>query len=786
MRPVNSRHLPAGVAGAARDDPRVLMLGMGWFPQSTSGLDRYYRCLFEQLPGSAGIVIGPAADAPAPVQAVASEDSTLPRRLYQFWTAARHASSDCDVVDAHFALYAAAPLLLGAARRRPLVFHFHGPWADESLAAGDASRVRLTLRRALERWVLHQAQAHVVLSSAFRRVLVERYGVSPWGIDVLGPAVALDTFTPGERSQARERLGLDACAFVAVCARRLVARMGIDGLFDAWGLLQSELPAGSTLLLVGDGPLGDDLAARAARPPLAGTVRLMGRVCDAELIDAYRAADVAVVPSVAVEGLGLVVLEAAACGTPSVVSDVGGLPEITAPLDPSLIVAHADRQALGARLRSAAQGSLPTRTATRAYAEGFGWPEVAERHRKLYRGLLNAGPDKRVRVVYLDHIARLSGGEIAMLHLLPHLERVNAHVILAEEGPLVGKLQQAGISVEVLPISGKVRDLRKDTVLTGRPQPVALFQTLAYVARLAWRLGRLQPDLVHANSLKAGVYGSLAARLTQTPFVWHVRDRITEDYLPAPAVALIRRLVPKLADGLIAYSDTTLETLHVNGRPAVRSVLPDSVQVPDDRLASRSERTRSACTFGMVGRIAPWKGQDVFLRAFAAASSGQGEQAVIVGSPLFGEEGYELQLRNLVGDLGLEDRVEFRGFREDVWAELASFDVLVHASVIAEPFGQVVLEGMAAGLPVIASAGDGPATLIDDGQTGRLVASGDVDALARTMKVLARDPQGRKRLGLAARRAVEEYRPTAIAARMQQFYEQVLEGAHAGAARSGN
>ena len=96
--------------------------------------------------------------------------------------------------------------------------------------------------------------------------------------------------------------------------------MGIDVLLDAWGEIAAELPAGSTLLIAGDGPLAGALAERAARPPLAGRVRMLGRISDAELIDVYRAADVAVVPTLAVEGFGLVVLEAAACGTPSVVS----------------------------------------------------------------------------------------------------------------------------------------------------------------------------------------------------------------------------------------------------------------------------------------------------------------------------------------------------------------------------------------------------------------------------------------------------------------------------------
>ena len=790
------------------------MLGMGWFPSTVGGLDRYYRSLFEQLPEASGVVIGPAEGAPAAIVAASRHDLPLARRLGSFWLAARRAARGAEVVDAHFALYAAAPLLLGQ-RRQPTVFHFHGPWADENAAAGDSSRVKRALRAGLERGVLHRADAHVVLSYAFRRVLVERHRVAPWNISVCAPGVALEQFTPGDGPGARARLGIEPAAFVVVCARRMVARMGIDLLLDAWSQLEHELPEGSLLLLIGDGPLRETFAARAAHPPLAGRVRVMGRLSDEELIESYRCADVAAVPSVAVEGFGLVVLEAAACGTPSIVSDVGGLPEAAAALDPSLVVAAGDTEALGARLRAAAQGALPTRAATRAYAERFAWPAVAERHRAMHRRLVAGSREQQLRVVYLDHVARLSGGEIALLRLLPHLRHVNAHVILGEEGPLASRLAQAGISVEVLPIAAVARNARKDTMHLGGASPAALLSTLTYVARLTLRLRQLRPDLVHTNSLKAGVYGSLAANAAGIPVVWHLRDRIAPDYLPRPAVRFVRGLVGRMAGGVVANSAATLATLDAHGAShplaagardrngnhrtvpnlstpssppptlggrasgardrgrGVHRVIPDSVEPSPYPRAPESPAT-PAPTFGIVGRIAPWKGQDLFVRAFAAAFPSGAERAAIVGAPMFGEEACERELRALIVRLGLAERVELRGFREDVWSELARIDVLVHASVIPEPFGQVVLEGMAAGLPVIAPDEGGPSEVIADGETGRLFAARSVDALAAAMRALSADPQARERLGSAARRSIEAYHPARVGERLEEVYTEVL------------
>jgi glycosyltransferase involved in cell wall biosynthesis len=342
-------------------------------------------------------------------------------------------------------------------------------------------------------------------------------------------------------------------------------------------------------------------------------------------------------------------------------------------------------------------------------------------------------------------------------------------VILAEDGPLAERLAQAGVSVEVLPIAASARDLRRDRVGARGTSPAALLATATHILRLARHLHRLRPDVVHTNSLKSGVYGGIAARLAGVPVVWHLRDRVAEDYLPRSGVRLIRALVRHLADGVVANSQDTLDTVPRSSRNRVHCVVPDSVEASGVPHAPDPSRT----TFGMLGRIAPWKGQDLFLRAFAEAFGSGDERAVIVGTPMFGEEDFERELHALAEQLGLSARVEFRGFREDIWRELSRFDVLVHASVIPEPFGQVVLEGMAAGVAVIAADEGGPASVIDDGRTGLLFASRDQGALAATMSALRDDPDGRLRLGDAARTALGDYQPDVLAAQLQGIYKQL-------------
>jgi hypothetical protein len=131
-----------------------------------------------------------------------------------------------------------------------------------------------------------------------------------------------------------------------------------------------------------------------------------------------------------------------------------------------------------------------------------------------------------MRVVFLDHVARLSGAEIGMLRLIAAADEVDAVVLLAEDGPLVAA---------VVHMPGCVR-------------------------AVARRLRELDPDLVHTMSLKAGIYGTFAARLARLPVVWHLHHRLTADYLPRPAVGLLRVLARTLPSALAPPRSGSMRT----------------------------------------------------------------------------------------------------------------------------------------------------------------------------------------------------------------------------------
>jgi glycosyltransferase involved in cell wall biosynthesis len=297
--------------------------------------------------------------------------------------------------------------------------------------------------------------------------------------------------------------------------------------------------------------------------------------------------------------------------------------------------------------------------------------------------------------------------------------------------------------------------------------------TVRDVGRFRLRLRELGPDLVHTNSLKAAVYGGIAGRLEGIPVVWHIRDRIARDYLGTQATFAIRGLAMFIPNRIIFNSRATRETCRV---PVSFKVIPSPVIYDSSAVFSPHDLTRSGrgMRFAMVGRLAPWKGQHVFLRAFSEAFFHGDEQAVIAGSAMFGEDEYAAELRLLAEELGIAERVTFPGFVDDIPALLEEVDALVHASVVAEPFGQVVIEGMASGLPVIATAAGGPLEIITSGRTGILVTPGDVGALAAQMRRLRDEPELCQRLGLAAYERARDFSAERVATSVLETWRATL------------
>jgi glycosyltransferase involved in cell wall biosynthesis len=304
--------------------------------------------------------------------------------------AARLMRADPDaIVVAHFALYAAPLLGLLRDRRHPFVFHFHGPWSQETYA----EKVRGAMPRLkaqVERRVYQRANACIVLSGAFGRILNESFGV-PWEkIYIIPGGVDCARFEVKEtRAECRARLGWPANRPIVLAVRRLTHRMGLGQLIAAVVTLRKRVPD-VLVLIAGQGPIEEELRTQIQRAQLEEHCRLIGFIAEDDLPSAYRAADLTVVPSVALEGYGLIVPESLAAGTPALVTPVGGLPETVEGLAPHLVFEDASAIAIAKGLGDALTGAVPMPTADecRAYARRRNdWSVIVEQVRRVYDGV---------------------------------------------------------------------------------------------------------------------------------------------------------------------------------------------------------------------------------------------------------------------------------------------------------------------------------------------------------------------------------------------------------------
>lgn len=381
-----------------------------------------------------------------------------------------------------------------------------------------------------------------------------------------------------------------------------------------------------------------------------------------------------------------------------------------------------------------------------------------------------------MRIAIVGHTASLSGGELALVRVLPALQTPDRQVtvVLGEDGPLAAAVTRTGAEVRMLPMDSQIRHTSRAETSSLRNVLGMTRPTVKYVRALRRFLLDHRIDVVHTNTLKAALYGGLAGRAAGLPVLWHIRDRIADDYLPRRTTTLVRGAARVLPQQIAVNSATTASTLPGSLGTRVHLV-PDCVDAP--ALAARRARpaTKSRSrpfTIGMMGRLAPWKGQDVALEAFVQAFGSDADvRLVFVGNAMFGEDDYHKALQGRAAALGVADRVVFRGFREDIWGEYSTFDVAVHASVVPEPFGQVVIEAMAAGVPVIASAAGGPAEVIKNGWDGLLVTPGDASALASALVRLDREPALRDSLATNGYATAGRYRPEETAKALHAIYD---------------
>ncbi len=368
----------------------LLCVGMGWFPVTPGGLNRYLYEFVQTLSkgsdrlsvcgvGTPDLKFGQFGTV---VNLASPQQSMLRRMITTRRNFAQQAIADADAINLHFAPYS-LPIMDLLPEETPVTFSFHGPWAAECRQEGDRG-VSAWVKEQMERWVYRRCDRFIVLSKAFGTILHESYGV-PWEkINIIPGGVNIEDFTPKlSRSEAREQLGFPSDRPILFTPRRLVHRMGIDRLISALVTVKQQVPE-VWLAIAGKGPIQAALAQQIQDLGLENHVKLLGYVPDPQLRLCYQAADLTVVPSLSLEGFGLILLESLASGTPVLSTPVGGMPEILRPFDANLVTESTAVGDIADRITHLLLGNcaLPDRAACRNYAvQNYDWDDIAQQVR---------------------------------------------------------------------------------------------------------------------------------------------------------------------------------------------------------------------------------------------------------------------------------------------------------------------------------------------------------------------------------------------------------------------
>lgn len=380
-----------------------------------------------------------------------------------------------------------------------------------------------------------------------------------------------------------------------------------------------------------------------------------------------------------------------------------------------------------------------------------------------------------MKLLFYNHTGTVSGAERVLMLMLEQLDRSEFAplVMCPAQGSLRELIEAAGVPwIETEELHAR---------FTWRPDQLLGYLRSFYrvIRNVRRQIRSAAPDLIHANSIRAGLVMTLATAGLRVPVIWHLHDLLPRHPLSTAirlcALASSRRR-------LLAVSQATADRFKgILLRRAPVTVLVNAADTDRFRPDAESRRTiraepglsETTPVIGIIGQITERKGQRGLLHAFARVVR-QMPQAVllVVGAPLFTEadQQYYERLIRTTEQLGLTQHVRFLGARADVPVLMRALDVLVVNS-LAEPCGLVVLEGMASGLPVIATAVGGNPEMIEHNHSGWLVPSGDEQALAVAILKLSGEPHLRAHLGQHARaRVLAHFSVSAFMARLADFY----------------
>jgi glycosyltransferase involved in cell wall biosynthesis len=401
-----------------------------------------------------------------------------------------------------------------------------------------------------------------------------------------------------------------------------------------------------------------------------------------------------------------------------------------------------------------------------------------------------------MKIVFLNPSAQRGGAETVLLQILRALRSSrpdwSLHLIAGDQGPLLEQARDISVAAECLQFPNIISQLGEasghksgNSLLRKLRLALAAPSAFLYAFRLRRRLSRLQPDIVHSNGMKMHFFSAMVMPPgSPMKLIWHLHDYLSARRTMSP---LLRRMAHRcrvvianshsvVADARkVLPTDLTIQAVH--NSVDTNLFTPAGSCIDLDELAGMPEAPAGTIRIGLVATFAGWKGHDVFIRAAGMIPRDLSVRFYIIGGPIYATEGSQWSfddLRQIARDAGIEERVGFTGFIEDVPAAMRALHIIVHASKKPEPFGMTIIEAMACGRAVISSGWGGAGELIDPEVNALTFSLTDPGTLANAITRLIDDSELRSRLGSAARAKVErEFNQRVFAEKMMSIYNEL-------------
>ena len=391
------------------------------------------------------------------------------------------------------------------------------------------------------------------------------------------------------------------------------------------------------------------------------------------------------------------------------------------------------------------------------------------------------------RLLFVENGIDYGGAVISLKNLISHIDRTQFEIFVTtsidnEKYRYFNKISKWYYinkgTFDIRKASDKFRRLKGRNFFLKMLSALDYFiNVFPYTYRIIKLIRNYDIDLVILNNEPlTNKGGILACKISGVPCISHVRGSVLDSRTTRFLIRYVTFFFPnsnfvksQLKDLGVPNEKMCILYPGLNHKKIVSDSEGGSIR---DELGIDSE----SLLIGVIGVLTPWKGQDTVIRSMREILlQFPSCKLLIIGKTISGSERYKENLENIILSNGISDSVIFVGHRKDVYRFMSELDLLIHSSKLPEPFGRVIIEGMALGKPVIATAMGGPLEIIRNYETGILVPPNDPKRLSKEACHLLRNRQLRGNIGMRAREEVsDKYSAEKGAKLAERVYRKIL------------